>query len=123
MTNWQLSIHSTKPSHDIAYAAEPALAPGGGLFYRHYYITGHAIDRYRERVGGDLDSLVADLECAGLFDINRTGIHRRVCASVARHERAGGYALQCGEGVFLARPGDRRHVIVTTLRLERLQRH
>lgn len=94
---------------------EPEMTMQGSVCHRHYRITAHAIERYIERTGGDIGGLIHDLESAWLFDINKKDLPRALCAPVARCEREGGYALTNGETVFLIKPGNRRHAIVTVL--------
>lgn len=97
------------------YVPEARMDLSDSVYYRHYRITVHAIDRYIERIGGDVGNMIADLEDAWVFDINRKGLLRRLCASVARCERSGGYALSNGNAIFIVKPGAQRHAIVTTL--------
>lgn len=94
----------------------------GSVYYRHYRITAHAIDRYIERIGGDVGNLIADLDGAGLFDINRKGLSRKVCASAARCDREGGWALTNGKAIFFVKPSAHRQAIVTTIPMEEHQR-
>ncbi|HHA2247817.1 TPA: hypothetical protein ACOEHG_002698 [Enterobacter ludwigii] len=101
-----------------ACSAEPRMGLSGSVYYRHYRITTHAIERYIERIGGDAGNLIADLGSAGLFDINRKGLSRKVCACVAKCGREGGWALTNGKAVFLVKPSVHRQAIVTTIPME-----
>ncbi|EJJ4276330.1 hypothetical protein NI431_004998, partial [Salmonella enterica] len=38
------------------------------VYYRNYRLTSHSIERYIERVGGDLGNMIADLDSSWLFD-------------------------------------------------------
>lgn len=96
---------------------ELKIEPSGCVCYRHYLITRHAIDRYIERIGGDLGNMIADLDNAWLFDTSRKRLTRSMCACIARHERRGGWAITNGRAVFIIRPTLHQHVIVTTLRM------
>ena len=86
--------------------------------FRHYMVTVHAIERYIERIGGDVGNLILDLKNAWVFDVSKKGIPRSLCASVARCEREGGYGLRHDKAIFLIKPEARQHVIVTTLSAE-----
>lgn len=97
---------------------EPEMTASGCVQFRHYIVTAHAIDRYIERIGGDVGNLIYDLADAWVFDVGRRNVSRPLCASVARLEREGGYGLRNGNAIFMVRPCDRRHVIVTTLSAE-----
>lgn len=99
------------------YATELKMGSSGHAYYRHYLITGHAIDRYIERIGGDLRNMIADLDNAWLFDTTSKKLTRRMCVLIARHERKGGWALTNGKAIFIIRPKTHQHVIVTTLRM------
>lgn len=115
--NWPSTVCNTRAPFIPAYISEPAITAAGGMHYHHYYITGHAIDRYIERIGGDVGSLIADLDRAWVFNIHQRHLPRKHCVTVARHERSGGYVLRSGNVLFMIRPDDFRHVIVTTLSL------
>ncbi|HHI2551375.1 TPA: hypothetical protein ACP41M_001091 [Klebsiella aerogenes] len=112
---WPSITCSSTPAFTPWIVTEPKIISSGGVRYRHYLITAHAVDRYMERIGGDVGNLIADLDSAWLFDINRAGLRRRDCAPVARTERDGGYALSDGRVLFIVKPGERIHFIVTTL--------
>ncbi|EBU3913309.1 hypothetical protein CWK15_18135 [Salmonella enterica] len=98
-------------------ATEPALEQSDNAYHRHYRITSHAIDRYIERIGGDLGNMIADLDNAWLFDTASKRLARRICACIARHERKGGWAMTNGRAIFIIMPKAHQHVIVTTLRM------
>lgn len=98
-------------------ATELKIVSSGDVYYRHYRITSHAIDRYIERIGGDLGNMIADLDNAWLFDTTSKRLARRICACIARHERKGGWALTNGKAIFIISPRSHQHVIVTTLRM------
>lgn len=115
--NWPSAVCSSRSLFIPAYITEPLVTAAGGVHYHHYYISGHAIARYVERIGGDVGDLISDLNRAWLFDINQHTLPRKHCAPVARLERDGDYALRFGEVLFMIRPGDNRHTIVTTLLL------
>ncbi|EMD6814792.1 hypothetical protein VRT12_003333 [Citrobacter koseri] len=85
------------------------------IYYRHYRITGHAIDRYIERIGGDAGNLIFDLKDCWVFDASQKGLKQKWRDRLARCEREGGYMLTNGAVVFLAKPDGQRHVIITTL--------
>lgn len=95
----------------------PIMTASGCVQFRHYMVTVHAIERYIERIGGDVGNLILDLKNA-LFDVSKKGIPRSLYASVARCEREGGYGLRHDKAIFLIKPKARQHVIVTTLSAE-----
>lgn len=95
--------------------AMPEMIASGCVRFRHYKITVHAIERYVERIGGDVGNLIMDLKNAWVFEADRKEIPRQLCAAVARLEREGGYGLCNGKAIFLVRPSTSQHVIVTTL--------
>ena len=97
---------------------EPVAIPACSVYHRHYRITVHAIERYIERIGGDAGNLIADLDSSWWLDINRKGLSRKVCASVAKCDREGGWALTNGKAVFLVKPSAHRQAIVTTIPME-----
>ncbi len=97
---------------------EPEMIASGCIQFRQYTITAHAIDRYIERIGGDVGNLILDLKNSWVFDVGSKNVARPLCASVARLEREGGYGLRNGNAIFMVRPCERRHVIVTTLSAE-----
>lgn len=97
------------------YPTEPVMRQSDSVYYRQYRITRHAIERYIERIGGDLGNMIADLDDSWLFNIDRKRVNRKVASSVYRNEQNGGWALTNGNAVFIVRPEDKRHVIVTTL--------
>lgn len=98
-------------------ATELKMVSSGDVYYRHYRITSHAIDRYIERIGGDLGNMITDLDNAWLFDTTSKRTARRICARIARHERKGGWALTNGRAIFIISPRSHQHVIVTTMRM------
>ncbi|ECC3465578.1 hypothetical protein AA471_23525 [Salmonella enterica subsp. enterica] len=100
---------------ELRYPTEPVMNLSDSVYYRHYRITAHAIDRYIERIGGDIGDLISDLDSCWIFDVDRKGMKRNLCASVARCERKGGYALCNDRVIFLIRPGWHHHAILTTL--------
>ncbi|EOF7793580.1 hypothetical protein ACFXTU_002339 [Salmonella enterica] len=100
------------------YPADPVMELYGSVYYRHYRITRHAIDRYIERIGGDLGNMIADLENSWLFDVNKKGLKRSCCATAAKCERKGGYVLCNGRAMFLIRPAAHQHIILTTILME-----
>ncbi|EAS1837212.1 hypothetical protein LB105_002513 [Salmonella enterica] len=88
--------------------------PVGTVYHRHYKITAHAISRYAERIGGDVWDLISDLDSCWIFDVDRKGMKRNLCAAVAKRERKGGYALCNDRVMFLIQPG-RHYAVLTTL--------
>lgn len=100
---------------EIDYDAELKMELSGAVYHRHYRITLHAIDRYIERIGGDLGNMIADLDSCWLFNPDQKGLKRKMCASAARCEREGGYALFNGRVMFLVKPASHQHIILTTL--------
>lgn len=96
----------------------PIMTASGCVQFRHYIVTVHAIERYIERIGGDVGNLILDLKNAWVFDASKKGIPRSLCASVARCEREGGYGLRHEKVIFLIKPNTHQHVIVTTLSAE-----
>jgi hypothetical protein len=108
----------TAPVAVPAYSEEPRMDCYGAVLYRQYRISAHAIERYIERIGGDVGNLISDLCSSGLFDINRNGVSRRLCASVLKNSRDGGWALTNGKAVFFVKQDFERQVIVTTLPME-----
>ncbi|MDJ6542606.1 hypothetical protein LEC33_22835 [Salmonella enterica] len=99
------------------YATDLKMGLSGDVCYRHYRLTNHAIDRYMERIGGDLGNMIADLDNAWLFDTTSKKLARRICACIARHERKGGWAVTNGRAIFIIMPKAHQHVIVTTLQM------
>ncbi|ENZ1877599.1 hypothetical protein ACGGXQ_004477 [Salmonella enterica] len=99
---------------ELRYPMEPVMGISDSVYYRQYRITRHALERYIERAGGDLGNMIADLNSCWVFDIDRKGMDRKLCASVARCERKGGYALCNDRVMFLIQPG-RHQVVITTL--------
>lgn len=95
--------------------AIPEMIASGCVRFRHYKITVHAIERYIERIGGDVGNLILDLKNAWVLEVDRKEITRQLCAAVARLEREGGYGLRSGKAIFIVRPTATQHVIVTTL--------
>ncbi|EDQ2390010.1 hypothetical protein RU50_000910 [Salmonella enterica subsp. enterica] len=93
------------------YPTEPVMRQSDSVYYRQYRITRHAI----ERIGGDLGNMIADLDNSWLFNVARKRVNRKVASSVCRNEQNGGWALTNGNAVFIVRPENERHVIVTTL--------
>ncbi|EAA5548728.1 hypothetical protein ZK99_002077 [Salmonella enterica subsp. enterica] len=96
----------------------PIMTASGCVQFRHYMVTVHAIERYIERIGGDVGNLILDLKNAWVFDASKKNLPRPLCATVARCEREGGYGLCHDKAIFLVKPGKRQHVIVTTLSAE-----
>ena len=62
----------------------PIMTASGSVQFRHYMVTVHAIERYIERIGGDVGNLILDLKNAWVFDASKKGTPRSLCASVAR---------------------------------------
>jgi len=83
----------------------------GGLRYRHYRISRHAIVRYQQRISEDCSKLLADLDSAVLFDIGTAG--PRLRKHMQRLTVDGGYPLIHGQTLFLIKPDTRAHHIVT----------
>lgn len=108
-----------EPVHSPSVTREPMMGDFGSIYYRNYQITGHAIERYIERIGGDAGNLISDLDSSGVFDVNRKGIPRNSCLTVIKCERDGGYALTNGKAIFMVKPGNKWHAIVTTLAMGR----
>ncbi|ELD4017634.1 hypothetical protein QI600_003475 [Salmonella enterica] len=100
------------------YPVEPVMDLSDSVYYRNYRLTRHAIERYIERIGGDLGNMIADLDGSWLFDASNKRAARKVSASVYKSEQSGGWALTNGNAVFIVMPEDKRHVIVTTLLME-----
>ncbi|EBS2694624.1 hypothetical protein ZQ65_13875 [Salmonella enterica subsp. enterica serovar Newport] len=99
---------------ELRYPTEPVMNQSDSVYYRHYRITAHAIDRYIERIGGDIGDLISDLDSCWVFDVDRKGMNRNLCAAVAKRERKGGYALCNDRVMFLIQPG-RHYAVLTTL--------
>ncbi|HAF8817903.1 TPA: hypothetical protein G5V04_003397 [Salmonella enterica] len=97
---------------------EPVQDQSGNAYHRHYRITSHAIDRYIERIGGDLGNMIADLDSCWLFNPHQKGLKRKMYASAARCEREGGYALFNGRVMFLVNPLSHQHIVLTTLSMD-----
>lgn len=91
----------------------PILDPAGGFFYRHYRISAHAVDRYRERISESVEKLFEDLDSAFLLDPSRT--FGRLKYTMQHNEKLGGYGLMSGEAVFLILPQHDRHNITTII--------
>lgn len=105
-------------TEEVEHVTEIALEPSGAICYRNYRLTRHSIDRYIERIGGDLGNMIADLDNSWLFDTGNKRAARKVSASVYKREQNGGWALTNGNAVFIVTPRDKHHVIVTTLLME-----
>lgn len=103
---------------EVRYPLEPVMDLSDSVCYRNYRLTRHAIERYIERIGGDLGNMIADLDNSWLFDAGNKRAPRKVSASVYKCEQSGGWALTNGNAVFIVMPEDKRHVIVTTLLME-----
>lgn len=43
----------------------PIMTASGSVQFRHYMVTVHAIERYIERIGGDVGNLILDLKTHG----------------------------------------------------------
>lgn len=52
----------------------PIMTASGSVQFRHYMVTVHAIERYIERIGGDVGNLILDLKNAWVFDVSKKGI-------------------------------------------------
>lgn len=96
----------------------PIMTASGCVRFRQYTITVHAIERYIERIGGDVGNMIFDLKNAWVFNADKKGLPRPLCASVTRCEREGGYGLCHNRAIFLIKPNKHQHVIVTTLSTE-----
>ncbi|EAO0752046.1 hypothetical protein ACK85N_001158 [Salmonella enterica] len=103
---------------ELRYPMEPVMDLSDSVYYRNYRLTSHSIERYIERVGGDLGNMIADLDSSWLFDARNKRAARKVSASVHKSEQSGGWALTNGNVVFIVMPENKRHVIVTTLLME-----
>ena len=112
---WPAPLCAARPAPVPFILHEPRMAKTGCVFFRHYLITSHAIDRYQQRVGGDVASMIADISTAWWFDAGDRTLPRHVCLRVANQERKGGYALCNNNMMFMIEPAGDRHVIVTTL--------
>lgn len=92
------------------------MMPGGGIWFRHYTITVHAIDRFVERCELPAGEIIPALNSAVLAQVERArkpGI-RRVIRSA---EERGGYVLFNGKCYFIITP-DRetgRHIVATVM--------
>ena len=92
----------------------PELDSCGGFLFRHYRISAHAVDRYRERVTEDLQQMFEDLDGAYLFESST--ISYPFSVTIAKHEQQGGYALLGGKAIFLIMPSSEgTHHVVTIL--------
>lgn len=100
------------------FVSAPRMDISDSIYYRHYRITRHAAERYLERIGGDVGNMLLDLNGAVLFESCRKRTPHKLRVSVIRCEQEGGYALINGKAIFLVKPDNRRHTIVTTLRME-----
>lgn len=99
----------------VDHATEPAMEISESVYYRHYRITPHAIDRYIESIGGDIGNLISDLDSCWIFDVDRKGMNRKLCVAVAKRERKGGYALCNDRVIFPIQPKWHHHAVLTTL--------
>lgn len=115
---WPAWISSPRQEFTPRFAIEPCKIGSGSLRYRHYYISGHAIDRYIQREGGCPDDLLNDLRNSWVFDVTSQNLPRKYCSLVAKLERDDGYALTNGRVIFLVRPQRYHHSIVTILVME-----
>lgn len=104
-----------------AYSAEPRMDRSGAVLYRHYRITAHAIERYIERIGGDVGNLIADLDSSNVLFAGDKRLPGDVRGPVAKCDREGGWTLTNGSAVFFIKPVAQRHAIVTTIRTEEHQ--
>ena len=93
--------------------ADAVIDPVGGILFRHYRVSAHAVDRYRERIVDDIGQLIADLDGAYLFEWHRAKDPSRW--TLRRHEKKGGYLLANDGVVFLLTPDDGCHSVTTVL--------
>ncbi|MGK0736951.1 hypothetical protein ACSFCT_09195 [Yokenella regensburgei] len=105
------------------YVPEARMDLSDSVYYRHYRITVHVIERYIERIGGDVGNMIADLEDTWVFNFNQRGLPRAQCVSAARCDHNGGYVLTNGIAMFVVKPSGLRHSIVTTLSMNTEKRH
>lgn len=98
---------------------EPRMLSSGCVLYRQYLLTVHAMERYIDRLGGDVGNMIMDLQDSWSFDFNQKNQPRDICASAARCDREGGWALSNGRAVFLVKPGEYYSVVITTLSMKR----
>lgn len=87
------------------------------VFFHQYRITRHSIDRYAERMGGNLDAMLNSLQNAWLLHSDSPRMRLGVRRSVYVCEKAGGWCLCDGKAVFVIHPEQNRQVVVTTLSL------
>ena len=91
---------------------ELILRQGGALLYRHYAITIHVQKRYIQRFGGTAEDLANDLDSSTLFYPSKKRV--RVWKRLNRIYQDGGYALITGDRIFIIKPGDEFHFVITT---------
>lgn len=108
-------IESSEVGRKATFPLEPILTLKNNIYYRHYRITEHALNRYLQRIGGDAGNLINDLEQGWLLKPQQKGMPRNISNSVEKCEKVGGYALSNGDAVFLIAPKCGRHIVITTL--------
>lgn len=112
----------TAPVAMLPYSVEPRMDRSGCVYYRHYRITTHALERYIERIGGDVGNLIIDLDNSGVLEVSNKRISGEIRSSLTRCESEGGWALTNNQAIFIVMPALNRHVIVTTLLMNTEQR-
>lgn len=93
----------------------------GGIKYRHYSITKHAIERYTQRAHNTLDNLFVSIDRAVLADARQAKDYR-IQNQIRKSENSGGYCMYDPEtGVyFFMAMSKTLHVICTVMTTELL---
>lgn len=83
--------------------------------YKQWRISHHSLERYIQRVGGDLGNMVMDLEESWLPMSNGKHIDNAMRRFFKNVEGQKGYCITNGKVFFLIKPGDNLHHVVTCI--------
>lgn len=92
----------------------PTMTKEGGLLYRRWYVTPHAITRYLERFRGDLGNMVQDIDSSWLVTSVDKFTTETANKLKDKSESRGRYAITNGKVVFVVEQ-IKRPTIITAI--------
>jgi len=97
-----------------SFSRIPVMTKSGRVKHRHYTITIHALNRYVERTGSELSSMITDIDSAWVFYVGSNSVHAKYRYIAHKAEMVGGYLLTNGYLLFIVIPR-KSHRVITVL--------
>lgn len=85
------------------------------IVYDRFIISWHSLERYLERVGGDLGNMVMDLEQSIIVEDATKRVNKRFKKMVKNFQSQKGYVLFNGKVFFLVKYQKQKYIVITSI--------